>query len=135
MKKLLGLATIIMAVMLLAGCSDNSPKGVAAKALDCIIDKDFDGYADLLYLKADGKEDIDTQKKAISSMLEDKYDKSLGTKGGLKSYEILGEEVDEDGKKAVVNVKLVYGNGEEKDGETIELRKDDSGNWKVDSGK
>ncbi len=135
MKKLLGLATIIMAAMVLAGCSDNSPKGVAAKALDCIIDKDFDGYADLLYLKADGKEDIDTQKKAISSMLEDKYDKSLGTKGGLKSYEILGEEVDEDGKKAVVNVKLVYGNGEEKDGETIELRKDDSGNWKVDSGK
>ncbi len=135
MKKLLGLATIIMAVMLLAGCSDNSPKGVAAKALDCIIDKDFAGYADLLYLKADGKEDIDTQKKAISSMLEDKYDKSLGTKGGLKSYEILGEEVDEDGKKAVVNVKLVYGNGEEKDGETIELRKDDSGNWKIDNGK
>ncbi len=135
MKKLLGLATIIMAVMVLAGCSDNSPKGVAAKALDCIIDKDFAGYTDLLYLKADGKEDIDARKKEISSMLEGKYDKSLGTKGGLKSYEILGEEVDEDGKKAVVNVKFVYGNGEEKDGETIELRKDDDGNWKVDSGK
>lgn len=135
MKKLLGLATIIMAVMVLTGCSDNSPKGVAAKALDCIIDKDFDGYADLLYLKGDEKEDVDAQKKAISSMLESKYDKSIGKNGGLKSYEILGEEIEEDGKKALVNVKLVYGNGEEKDGEAIKLCKDDSGNWKVDVGK
>ncbi len=135
MKKLLGLATIIMAVMVLAGCSDNSPKGVAAKALDCVIDKDFDGYADLLYLKGDGNEDIDARKKAVSSMMEGKYDKSIGKKGGLKSYEILGEEVDEDGEKAVVNVKLVYGNGEEKDGETVKLCKDDGGNWKVDAGK
>ena len=46
--------------------------------------------------------------------------------GGLKSYEVLGEEIAEDGMSAKVKLKVVNGQDEEKESEA-EVEKTDKG--------
>lgn len=48
----------------------------------------------------------------------------------MKSYEVISEEIDENGEKAVVTMKVVYEDGKEKE-ETTNLQKDEDGNWKI----
>ena len=51
-------------------------------------------------------------------------------KDKVKSYEVISEEIDENGEKAVVTMKVVYEDGKEKE-ETTNLQKDEDGNWKI----
>ena len=55
-------------------------------------------------------------------------------KGGFKSYEIISETIDPEGSKAVVKVKMEYGNGEAEE-EDYPMLKDEQGNWMLDAGK
>ena len=55
-------------------------------------------------------------------------------KGGFKSYEIISETIDPEGSKAVVKVKMEYGNGETEE-EDYPMLKDEQGNWMLDAGK
>ena len=54
--------------------------------------------------------------------------------GGIKSYEALSEQIDESGESAVVKMKIMYGDGSDKE-DDIKLKKDEQGNWKIDMGK
>ena len=134
-QKLLGTVLLLAAMFVVCSCTDNSPKGVATKSVKCLQNKDFKGYADLVYLKAKEGEDVNKQKEMVAGLLEGKYDKKIGKKDGIKSFEVLSEEVAEDGKTAVVKMKVVYGNGEEDNDEAVKLIKDDKGDWKLDAGK
>ena len=62
-----------------------------------------------------------------------RYLKELEKKGGLKSFEVLSEEIAEDGNSAVVKFKQVYGNGEESEDEQKMVKVD--GKWLMDIGK
>ena len=135
MKKLSSIIIVLVAMVLLTGCSKNTPTAVAEKSMQCIIDKDFEAYTDLLYIEPKEGEDIENQKKMIAAMLLGKYDSTVKKKGAIKSYEVTGEEISEDGETAVVKMKIMYDNGKEDDNETIKLRKDKDGNWKIDAGK
>lgn len=134
MKKLSGIVAFLMALFMMGACSSNSPKAVVEKAMDCIMDKDFDGYVEFINITPKEGEDIAAQKKMLAGMLQDKYARSVEKKGGLKSYEIVSEEVAGDGKTAVVAIRVTYGDGEAKE-DTIKMMKDDGGNWKMDAGK
>lgn len=126
---------MMAAVFLMFGCSGgDSPKAVAEKGVRCIQNSDYEGYVDLMYISPKEGEDIDAQKKAAVSMLESKAGSALGKKDGVKSYEVVSETIAEDGNTAKVDMKIVYGNGDE-DNETVKLRKDDKGDWKLDAGK
>lgn len=75
---------------------------------------------------------------AVTSMIASKADQTLAKKQGIKGYEILSEEVTpaEENKPetAVVKVKIEYGDASTKE-ETVKLKKDDAGDWKIDMGK
>lgn len=138
MKKLLVLLFVCVSTLAFWSCaSDNSPKGVAAKAIECIQDKDYTGYVDLMYFNKNTREkpDFEEGKKQYATMLEGKVSKEFEKKEGIKSYEILSEEIAEDGESAVVKFKLEFGNGETKDSETMKMRKGEDGKWLVDAGK
>lgn len=135
MKRLSLFISLFAIVMALVGCSDNSPKAVAEKSMQCIIDKDFEGYTELLYIEPKEGQDIENQKAMIASMLKSKYESKVKKKGAVKSYEVLGEDIAEDGEKAVVTMKVVYDNGNVDENESIKLRKDKDGKWKLDAGK
>ena len=64
-------------------------------------------------------EEKEKSKEQLALLLEDKGKKEYDRKQGIKDYEINDETID--GDKATVKVKIIYGNGEEKE-ETMSLR-------------
>ena len=135
MKKLFGVIALFIAVFTMCGCSDNSPKGVAEKAMSCIQAKDWEGYVDLMCFEEKEGQDIAKDKEQLAALLKAKGEKELDKKEGIKSFEIVSEEISEDGNTAKVKADIVYGNGDEKKDNTIKLKKDAKRNWKLDGGK
>lgn len=137
MKRLSILLGLIVIVLAMTSCSSNTPKAVAEKSVKCLIDKDFEGYVDLLYLEDKDSQDaakLENDKKELAALLKSKAEKEYEKDKGLTSYETLKEEIAENGETAVVKMKLTYGNGKSDDAD-IKLRKDKNGDWKIDFGK
>ena len=130
MKKVLSFAAVCLFVLALCSCdSSNTPEAVATKAIKCIIEKDYDGYVDLMYFK---KEKSNEDMKQIVALVKDKMDKEMEKKQGVKDYKV-GTPTIED-NKAVVPYTLTYGNGETKE-DDMKLVKTEEGKWMIDSGK
>lgn len=135
MKKLFLILVATMAMFAFTACGGgNSPKSVAEEAMSALKNKDYDKFVDCAHITVKEGEDPEAAKKTISGMLQSKAESAYAKKGGFKSYEILSETIDESGDKAVVKVKMVYGNGEEEE-EDCKMIKDEKGNWKMDIGK
>lgn len=119
-------ACLVMAVMTSCGSShENSPKGVAEAAVKCLADKDYKGYMNLTNA-------TDQQKEAMASMLE-KVGQQAEQKGGMKSHEIVDEDIDEEKGTATVTVKILYENGEEEENKMKMVQKD--GEWLLSADK
>jgi ribonucleotide monophosphatase NagD (HAD superfamily) len=119
-------ACLVMAVMTSCGSShENSPKGLAEAAVECLADKDYKGYMNLTNA-------TDQQKEAMASMLE-KVGQQAEQKGGMKSHEIVDEEIDEEKGTATVTVKILYENGEEEENKMKMVQKD--GEWLLSADK
>ena len=93
MKKLLGFAILIMAIFAVADSTKNTPMNVATRAMQCIVNNDFDGYACLHHLdiNANGADGDKTQTRLIhpiATTLQRLYDKATSN-GGLKSFPML----------------------------------------------
>jgi len=128
MKKVLVMfvACLVMAVMTSCGSShENSPKGVAEAAVKCLSKKDYKGYMNLTNA-------TDQQKEAMAQMLE-KVGQQADQKGGMKDYEIVDEDIDEEKGTGTVTVKITYDNGEEETNKMKVLQKD--GEWMLSADK
>ena len=68
------------------------------------------------------------------AMFQEKMDKQYEKDGGIKSYEVLSEQIAEDGNTAVVDVKIEYANGKT-DEDKMKMKKNAKGEWKVDISK
>lgn len=137
MKKQLAVLLLgMMAVGFMTSCgSGNSPSAVVKKNIECIKNKDAKGVVELTYLDdiANSPEDLEEAKAQFLSMLQEGAFESLEEKGGVKSFEILNEDVSdnpEPGSIAFVTVKTVYGNGEEYENK-VKTVMDKNGKWKV----
>ena len=134
-KKIIGFIAMAAIALVMAACGgDNSPKGVAEQAVKCIQDKDYEGYVDLMRITEKEGQDVAETKQGIADLLRSKAESTLDKKGGIKSYEVLSETVADDGNSAVVQIKVTYGNGEEKT-DDMKMVKSDGGKWLIDSGK
>ena len=132
MKKMLSIAVVGLFVLALCACSGgNTPEAVTTKAIKCIIDKDYEGYVDMMTFK---KEKSADDMKQIVALVQDKMDKQMEKLQGVKDYKVGTAEISEDGLKAVVPYTITYGNGEVKD-DKMQLVKTEDGEWKIDSGK
>ena len=129
MKKILVMFTMclmMMAVMTSCGSShENTPRGVAEAAVKCLANKDYKGYMNLTNA-------TDQQKQAMAQMLE-KVGQQVDEKGGMKSYEIVDEQVDEEKGTATVTVKVVYENETSEDNKMKMVKKD--GDWLLTTDK
>lgn len=137
MRKLFLFATVCLFAVLLSGCTSNSPESVARKSLQCLIDKDYKGYMDLVYISdKNGTRDeaaIEKLRSEWVQLLEQKVDKEYAKKGGLKSYEITKVEMQEDGQKAKVTAKIKYGDDSEEDTDVV-LVKTPEDKWMISLG-
>ena len=129
MKKMIVMFTMclmMMAMMTSCGSShENTPRGVAEAAVKCLSKKDWKGYMDLTDAN-------DKQKEVMAQMLE-KMGQQLDDKGGMKSYEFVDEDIDEENGTATITVKVTYENQTSEDNKMKMLKKD--GKWLLSSEK
>lgn len=133
MKKILSILTLIMGLFVLSACNSNTPSAVAEKAAECIKNKDYAGYVDLIYYK-EGKAPTAEEKQQVADMLKAKAEAAYDKKEGIKSAKAESEEISEDGKEAVVKMKVEFNNGEVSI-DTMRLKKDAEGQWRLSMGK
>lgn len=134
-KKLFPLLVIVLALCM-AGCgSSNTPSAVAEKAVNYLKDGNYEAYAELFYHPENATpEEVEKQKQFVVSLFKEKYEKSKKQNGGIKSFEILSEEVDEEAGTATVSLVLTYEDGSTDDSE-LTMKKDEKGDWKLNMSK
>jgi len=134
MKKMMTFFAAFICMMMMCACgSDTStPEGTVKKAMECLKNKDFEGYAELIRFKSDDPEKVAKQKASIVSILQEKATKDIDAKGGIKSYDLQPAKIEED--KAKVETIITYGNGDTKK-QVFDLVKTESGEWLLNSGK
>lgn len=135
MKKLFGILAAIAAMFLITSCGGggNTPKGTAEQFIKAMQAQDGDKIVSLLYFEEGKGPSTDDEKAQLAALFDSKLKETYKNNGELKSYEILSEEISEDGKSAVVNTKVVF--EKKTDEDRLKLKKDADGNWKVDVGK
>ena len=124
-----------MAMLAMASCGGggNSPKGVAEQFIKAVQQQDGKKMAELVYYEEGKEPKTDAEKDQLAAMMQSKVSTTYANNGELKSYEILSEEISEDGNEAVVNAKMEF---EKKTSEDkIKLKKDSGGDWKIDMSK
>lgn len=135
MKNLNYLALVLLMLGLTVSCATKSSPGAAAKQyMEYMADGNVDKFIDGIAFDEDvTKEEIEQGKTMMKSLIEEKAVPALEEKGGLKSVEVISEEISEDGKTATVTLKQTYGNGEFDEDETNMVLVD--GRWKIEMGK
>lgn len=135
MKKLFGFMVAVVAMLAMASCGGggNSPKGVAEQFIKAVQQQDGKKMAELVYYEEGKEPKTDAEKDQLAAMMQSKASTTYANNGELKSYEILSEEISEDGNEAVVEAKMEF---EKKTSEDkIKLKKDSGGDWKIDMSK
>ena len=136
MKKILFVAVMCLFAVMFSGCGGaKTAKDVAEKSIKCLKNKDYKGYVELVSLKDEAKmssEELKKSREQMAVLLESKISSEVDKKGGIDSYEIGEETIDEDEAKVKATIK--YGDGSEKES-TIKLKKNEDGDWKIDAGK
>ena len=121
---------VALSALLLTACGGAStPSDAAAKVYDLMIDGDYEAVSKTFYFGEKSAEEEAQAQAMILSMLQQKAVPQIEKKGGLKSVEVLGETIAEDGKSAKVEVKLLYGNGTEETSK-VDMALDAKGNWR-----
>lgn len=110
------------AVMAVAFCSmscskPTTPASLAGDCVEYLKAGDFASFVETL----DATEE---QKAQFLQLFEEKGKKSFEKKGGIVGYEIVSEELSEDGQSATVVVAIEYGNGN-KENSTLHFAKVD----------
>ena len=135
MKKLFGFVVAVVAMLSMASCGGggNSPKSVAEQFIKAVQKQDGKKMAELVYFKEDKAPKTDAEKDQLVAMMQSKASTAYANNGELKSYEILSEEISEDGTEAVVEAKMEFEKKTSDD--KIKLKKDADGDWKIDMSK
>ncbi len=131
MKNMLSsLCLVIFAAMLAACSSSNGPEAVVEKYASYVQNEQYEKLIDITHFS---KELTQEEKEETAQLLREKGAKEFEKLGGLKSVEITGTDVAEDGKTASVHTIVHYGDGSEKKEDMNTILVD--GHWMLDSGK
>ncbi len=130
MKKLSIILSLVIASFLFfsTSCgtsSSSSPGDISVKIMKDTEKGNFDAVINVF--ATNGKELTDEEKAKLTAMLQ-MGQEEIKKKDGIKSIEVIEEDINEAGDEAKVKMKVVYGNGEE-DTDTQTLVMED-GKWK-----
>ncbi|MBD9091715.1 MAG: DUF4878 domain-containing protein [Bacteroides oleiciplenus] len=129
MKKVFYFSLMVMTMFVMAACSSSSGPGDSMKKYcNDLIKGNYEKFVDGIALGENVTSDeLKKQKDGLVAMMRDKVSKEYEKMGGLKSIEILSEEISEDGNTATVKIKQTYGNGETQEGTQSMVKRD--GKW------
>ena len=131
-KALFALICFAVAVFLQSCGGGNTPRDVAEKSLQCLKDKKFDKYVDLLYFEEEinGDKDLLKEKKeSMQELMQNKYNMSVQQNGTIKDFKFLNEEVQD--STAVVKMEVSFSSGKS-DTQKVRLKKLPNGDWRID---
>lgn len=105
-------ALLIASFMFLAftfvGCKETTPSSITSDCIEYVKDGNYEAYVNTFNMNAE-------EKAQLQEMFEKKGEETLKQYKGIESYEIIEENISEDGLKAAVKAKITYGNGETKE--------------------
>ena len=130
MKKVLCAITaclMMLAVMTSCGMDSSDPRSVAEAATQCLKNKDVEGYLKLTNATPE-------QQEQFAALAKEKRLKEMDEKGGIDHFEVGEPKINEEKGTARVVVKTFYGNGTDEE-KSMNMKKDDNGDWKLDVGK
>jgi len=120
---------LLLLICLLAACSSSSkPEATIEAFYQAAIKRDVDKAIEQLDT-SDVSESELFQVKGKVQMMVGNMAETVERNDGLKQMEVLASEIDDDGEKASVKVKLVFNNGEENT-DSFRLRQN-NGKWKI----
>lgn len=126
MKNLLTAVLVCLVAAVFTGCSSNSPRSVAEKAIKCMQQKDIRGYMDLVYFPEENK----AQKDGMIQMYEEKAKDESDDSEIIESFKFLEESIDEDAGTATEVFDVTYKDGSTKQ-QPVKMVRDDNGKWWV----
>lgn len=104
MKKTVSIFAIaIISALFMVSCSKPTPSSIAADCIKYFNEKNYEAYAATYNLS-------DEEKAELQELLEKKGQEMFDDLS-ITSYEIVSEEISEDGLKATVTTSLTYSNG------------------------
>lgn len=109
-------------------CGDkagNSPGATAKKFTELFADGKTDKAMEMI----NGYSEASDEEKSKLNMFMAQAQSELEKKDGIKSVEVLEEEINEEGDEAEVKLKTTYGNGETEESEQKLVKVD--GKWKI----
>ncbi len=109
MKKLITLVLTLFVVMTFFSCGGGSTPSTPTATWQKYTDYLIKGKCDKAVKMLNKVEE--EQQAEMAKFLEE----ALNEQGGLKSCEVLSEEISEDGSKAKLEVKYTWGNGKTKE--------------------
>ncbi len=118
MKKILlfAVAVFVMTLMTACGGTSSTPSDSAKECVELMKAGDFKALVEKMHFdESMSAEQQQGMKDLIVSMGNEKISKEIEKKGGIKSYEVIEETIAEDGKTAVVKMKITYGDDSTKD--------------------
>ncbi len=129
MKKILNGLAVIAIMFALAACgkTSTSPSTIVSQSLQAEINKDYATWMDCMDIPADVTEEERTE---LIQMLEALEQDGNGPKNHIQSFEILSEELAEDGNSALVRVKVNVDNNTSDEME-FPVIKNAAGEWKI----
>lgn len=89
--------------------SSGTPGDITKNLWKYIEKNDFDA---ILKMMDTGGKEMDEDYKGKLQALVEASSKEIENKGGIKSMEVVNEDIDEEGKTAEVELKITYGNGD-----------------------
>lgn len=129
MKKVIYFSLFVLTLGIFAACSSSETPGEAAKKYaQYIADGKYEQFIDGMALnEKDG--DLKEQKEMLLALLQEKGQKEIDKKDGIKAIDIISEVIDADGTQAKVILLQTYGNGETENANYDMVKKD--GTWKM----
>lgn len=122
MKRLLTIVTMALMALALSACGGNgggvtksdSPSEVVKKAMTCAVNEDYEGMVKYFDGTADASDEDLKEAASVIALL-------YGLSGGIQSFEILGEEIDDNGTEAEVKLRITdtKGNTREDDADLV----------------
>lgn len=135
MKKLVLFSAMVVAMLALVSCSSggSGPADALKKYATALQDGNYEKFVDGINFSNATPDQQKEAREGFVALVKEKGAKEFEKKGGFKDFEILSEEIAEDGNSAVVKFKQIYGNGEEEESEQKMVKVD--GKWLMDIGK
>ena len=113
MKKLFLALVCMVTLMAVTSCGGTAtPTAAAEEGLEMIKAGNYEGFVETIYFGEKAtEEEVKQAKEMYVSLFKEKGDKQITKKGGIASYNVLSEEIAEDGKTAKVAYETTYGDG------------------------